>query len=395
MHSSGVQSETHLKVLEFISTIGCSVSLVGLVFTILMHVCFWKHVKSPRCIVLINLCIAIGFADIFAVVERVARGNPVTILKRKYIQLIYAGSFFCKSVAALLHYFLLSVFTWMLCEGILLYILVIRLFHNVGRKHIKIFNFIGWGIPLITIAASFVFENKLNLAFIIPACFVIAVNTVVLIMVIRKMMNTHKVRQQENIEKVKTGVRATIVILPILGLTWVFGLMAINEETVFFRYLFAIFNSAQGLLIFLFHCVLNKKMQEAVRKSSRRTFSLRHGGKKWTDLQNVSSSAPGKTLSSDRSEEKQIEKGDDFSNEESFLLSLQSQTRGNKDTIESSFKSQNLLIRQNLVENHQKVKHHQIHHCWKVVINWLAVNYDNNNIYGILSNDLRYERIFN
>ena len=85
-------------------------------------------------------------------------------------------------------------------------------------------------------------------------------NTIVLIMVIRKVMNSHKVRQQENIEKVKKGVRATIVILPILGLTWVFGLIAVNEETVFFRYLFAIFNSAQGLLIFLFHCVLNKKV---------------------------------------------------------------------------------------------------------------------------------------
>ncbi|XP_046858708.1 adhesion G-protein coupled receptor D1-like [Xenia sp. Carnegie-2017] len=274
MHFSDVQlTKKHLKVLEYISIIGCSVSLLAIIFTLIMHVYFWKHVKSPRCIVLINLCIAIGFTNIFSIVEGVARSNPD----------------FCKAIAVFLHFFLLSAFGWMLCEGILLYILLIRIFYCVHGKHIKIFSFIGWGIPLITVTISLAVtqsegygtdyycwlsaKNELNLAFVLPACLVIFANTIVLIMVIRKVMNSHKVRQQENIEKVKKGVRATIVLLPILGLTWVFGLIAINDETVFFRYLFAIFDSAQGLLIFLFHCALNKQMREAVQKCSLIHFS--------------------------------------------------------------------------------------------------------------------------
>lgn len=52
---------------------------------------------------------------------------------------------FCKAVAALLHFFVLAAFGWMLCEGILLYILLIRVFDGVRGKHWKIFNFIGWG----------------------------------------------------------------------------------------------------------------------------------------------------------------------------------------------------------------------------------------------------------
>ena len=79
-------------------------------------------------------------------------------------------------------------------------------------------------------------------------------------MVLRTMMNSHKVKMQDNIAKVRTGVKAAVVIFPILGLTWVFGLMTFNRETLFFRYLFAVFNSAQGMLIFLFHCVLNKQV---------------------------------------------------------------------------------------------------------------------------------------
>jgi hypothetical protein len=75
------------------------------------------------------------------------------------------------------------------------------------------------------------------------------------------MMKTHQVKQQGNITKVRTGVKAAMVIFPVLGLTWVFGLMTFNRETLFFRYLFAVFNSAQGMLIFLFHCVLNKQVR--------------------------------------------------------------------------------------------------------------------------------------
>ena len=82
-------------------------------------------------------------------------------------------------------------------------------------------------------------------------------------MVLRRMMNTHRIKAQNNITKVRTGVKAAVVIFPILGLTWVFGLMTFNKETLFFRYLFAVFNSAQGLLIFLFNCVFNKKVSSA------------------------------------------------------------------------------------------------------------------------------------
>ena len=86
-------------------------------------------------------------------------------------------------------------------------------------------------------------------------------NTIVFVIVLRTMMNSHKVKLQDNITKVRTGVKAAVVIFPILGLTWVFGLMTFNRETLFFRYLFAVFNSAQGMLIFLFHCVLNKQVR--------------------------------------------------------------------------------------------------------------------------------------
>ena len=95
-------------------------------------------------------------------------------------------------------------------------------------------------------------------------CSIFQANTIVFVMVLRTMMNSQKIKLQDNVGKVRTGVKASVIIFPILGLTWIFGVMTFNRETLFFRYLFAVFNSAQGFLIFLFHCVLNKQVK-AVR----------------------------------------------------------------------------------------------------------------------------------
>ena len=75
-------TESEREILELISTVGCSISLVGIALTILMQVCFWKQVKSPRAKVLLNLCVALGFTDIFAILEGVARDNSVCFVAK-------------------------------------------------------------------------------------------------------------------------------------------------------------------------------------------------------------------------------------------------------------------------------------------------------------------------
>ena len=41
------------------------------------------------------------------------------------------------------------------------------------------------------------------------------------------------------------SARLTLLLMPILGLTWLFGVFAMNEGTLAFDYLFTIFNSFQ------------------------------------------------------------------------------------------------------------------------------------------------------
>ena len=51
----------------------------------------------------------------------------------------------CTIMAALLHYFLLALFCWMLCEGVLLYILLVKVFGGGADDKVKYFYLLGWG----------------------------------------------------------------------------------------------------------------------------------------------------------------------------------------------------------------------------------------------------------
>ena len=43
----------------------------------------------------------------------------------------------------------------------------------------------------------------------------------------------------------RTTARVSIVLLPLLGISWVFGVFAVNDDTVVFQYIFTISNSIQ------------------------------------------------------------------------------------------------------------------------------------------------------
>ena len=72
-------------------------------------------------------------------------------------------------------------------------------------------------------------------------------------------------------------LKAGMFLLPLLGMTWIIGILAVNNETQVFAWIFAILNSLQvcvlrmimhpkkhvilqGLFIFIFHVARNKEV---------------------------------------------------------------------------------------------------------------------------------------
>ena len=85
----------------------------------------------------------------------------------------------------------------------------------------------------------------------------------VLVFVIRAALNTRKTRTKSVTNRMKTGVRASVIILPLLGLPWVINLMEFSKQvkTIYYQYVLGIFISLQGILILLLHCILDKKVR--------------------------------------------------------------------------------------------------------------------------------------
>ena len=59
----------------------------------------------------------------------------------------------CTVVAVFLHYFLLALFSWMLCEGVLLYVLLVKVFGGGAEEKIKFFYIFGWGKLILPLKA--------------------------------------------------------------------------------------------------------------------------------------------------------------------------------------------------------------------------------------------------
>ena len=69
-------------------------------------------------------------------------------------------------------------------------------------------------------------------------------NFVVLIKVLHTAA-TSKSNEHKNRSRFVAVVWNIMVVLPLLGIAWIFGLLSVNEETIAFQYVFAISNSLQ------------------------------------------------------------------------------------------------------------------------------------------------------
>ncbi|KAF0881638.1 AGRD1 protein, partial [Crocuta crocuta] len=128
-------------------------------------------------------------------------------------------------------------------------------------------------------------------AFVAPALSVIVVNVGILVAVTRVISrisaDSYKIHGDPS--AFKLTAKAVAVLLPILGTSWVFGVLAVNNQAVAFQYMFAALNSLQGFFIFLFHCLLNSEVRAA----------FKHKTKVWTLTSSSTRNTNAKPFSSD------------------------------------------------------------------------------------------------
>ncbi|XP_022093791.1 adhesion G-protein coupled receptor D1-like [Acanthaster planci] len=258
----------HSTALEVLTYIGTISSIATLVFSIALF-CFLRLLKSQRVIIHVNLAASLASAQLLYLTGIDATSNQ--------------GG--CRAIAVLLHYLFTASFLWMFMEGVHLYIKSVAVFGKGLRSWM--YMAIGWGTPLLIVGVALAVrfdgygagsscwlshDSGLIYAFVTPVVVVVALNTLILVMVIRVFMALKANVDKTEKEKIRAGIRAVLLLQPLMGFTWVFGLFSSWDETLFFTYLFVIFNSSQGIFIFLLHCAGDYEVRKAFRKfRGRRT----------------------------------------------------------------------------------------------------------------------------
>ena len=91
--------------------------------------------------------------------------------------------------------------------------------------------------------------------------FLFQVNSVLFITLLCRINRVSKFRESmTRVQHVKAWLRRSLILLPVLGITWSFGLLTFFSSTTVFHYLFTIFNSLQGFVIFFNFCILDSEV---------------------------------------------------------------------------------------------------------------------------------------
>jgi len=256
-------SDKHKQALCYMTYIGLGISLLGETITIIAYLLLICSSPDQQSHLHINLVATLAMAQIIFLTGINATHNQVL----------------CLTVAALIHYFYLSSFCWMLMEGIMLYLLIIEVY-NTELKLPLCYGF-SLGLPGLVVGGTLTIahlrsegihqytasswcwlstERYYIWSFAGPVIIISAVNVVVFCIVVKEMVNMTSM-QSSKLNKVKAAVKACIVLFPLLGITWLFGLLSMARAGVVSQYVFTVLNSLQGLLIFVFHCARNTEIR--------------------------------------------------------------------------------------------------------------------------------------
>uniref|UniRef100_A0A673NEC9 Adhesion G protein-coupled receptor L2a n=1 Tax=Sinocyclocheilus rhinocerous TaxID=307959 RepID=A0A673NEC9_9TELE len=257
--------------LSVISRVGIVVSLICLAMSIFTF-CFFRGLQSDRNTIHKNLCINLFIAELIFLI-----GIDMTEPRMA-----------CSIIAGILHYFFLASFAWMCLEGVQLYLMLVEVFESEYSRR-RYFYMTGYLLPAVVVGVSAAvdyrsygtkkacwlrMDNHFIWSFIGPVTFIIMLNLIFLLITMYKMMkhSTSLKPDSSRLEHIKSWVMGGFVLLCLLGLTWSFGLFFISESSVVLAYLFTIFNTFQGMFIFTFHCLLQKKVRREYSKCLRHTY---------------------------------------------------------------------------------------------------------------------------
>ncbi|XP_076463295.1 adhesion G protein-coupled receptor L4-like isoform X2 [Babylonia areolata] len=260
-------SEVHQTSLRVVTIVGCVISLICLLACWVTFTCF-SSLHGERNTIHKNLVACLFVAELLFLIGIHQTENRV----------------WCGIVAGCLHYFFLATFLWMLMEAVHIVLMLVQVF-DASRSRLPYYYASAYGPPLLIIAISaaafpqgygtdqycwLTTERGFIWSFAGPVAIILFVNSVILIyamtMVCRHSDYVFSAKDKTSAGGVRSWIQGAMALEVVLGLTWVLGFFFLSQQTLALAYLFTVLNSTQGLFIFLFHCLLNKKARKEYRR---------------------------------------------------------------------------------------------------------------------------------
>ncbi|XP_047660808.1 adhesion G-protein coupled receptor F1-like [Tachysurus fulvidraco] len=256
--------------LNYITYIGVGISMASLVLCLIIESIILKSVTRNdtsymRHVSIVNNAFSLLIAKIYFIIG-------AAVIKQE-------GP--CSTVTFFMHFFYLALFFWMLLIALLLLYRTLMVFSRMTRGTMMAIGFtVGYGAPLIiaviTVASTaggkgYIQQDyncwlnwnktKVLLAFVIPALTIVAINFMVLIVVLFKMLRRGDKHPLLDI------VTCVALLTPIFGLTLGFGIGTLLSQNFGIHVVFPFLNSLQGFFILVFGTLLDSKVREALAET--------------------------------------------------------------------------------------------------------------------------------
>ncbi|XP_071511215.1 adhesion G protein-coupled receptor E3-like [Diadema antillarum] len=236
-----------------------ALSVGAMVLTVVVFV-FLKLYSSDQVKVHISLAISLAFTQIVMLFMDQTH-NPVL----------------CTAIAGIMHYLLSAYAVNMLLEGILLHRKASRSHKGPVKGWVIVLT--AWGIPAVLVAVLMgsipkgygsacacwlTVESGTMYVWLIEVCVVVLVNCGLLFIIMRTFVSLKANAKKTDTERLKATVRALLIMVPMLGMTWIFAILQAVSQNIFLQYVFIIINALQGPLFFIFQCVMHHEVQKVI-----------------------------------------------------------------------------------------------------------------------------------
>lgn len=268
------------QTLTRISQAGSAVSMIFLAFTMVLYVAFrfslqrFKAEDAPKIHMALSISLFLLNLTFLINVGSSSQGPPAS----------------CWVRAAIFHYFLLCVFTWMGLEAFHLYLLVIRVFNTYFGHYFLKLSLLGWGLPVLVVIGAgssnsygvYSIRNQENRTSLElcwfqkePALYVTVhgyflvtflFGAVVLALVAWKIFTLPSVTAGKGQGPTWKSVLTVLGLSSLVGMTW--GLAVLTPLGLSTVYIFTLLNSLQGLFIFCWFIILYFPTQSTTASSS-------------------------------------------------------------------------------------------------------------------------------